>query len=145
MKKENGVEAVALQTSDCDSDLKIGAWWSGRYFKNKKGYIHRHVANRIFGQIPTNTVVDHINRNSADNRRENLRVVSQSTNVRNSNGKSSIRKSKYRGVFMARNKWAAQITIAGKRTHLGTFDTEYAAFVAYKTAEQIYCGLAGKP
>ena len=143
MRKENGLNIADLQISSEDRDLLYGIWWDGRYWRRKEGRIHRIIAERIYGYIDHDLVVDHVNRNPGDNSRVNLRVVPQSVNVRNSDGKSSIRKSKYRGVFKARNKWAAQITMRKIRRCLGTFATEELAAKAYRNAEILYCGLAG--
>ena len=45
--------------------------------------------------------------------------------------------STHRGVTWAkeRGKWAAQITICGRKNHLGTFETEAAAAKAFEEAE----------
>jgi len=129
-----------------DEDLRKGSWWDGRYFKRKNGRIHRLVAQRVYGSIAPGLVVDHINRDRKDNRRANLRLVDQSENIRNTDGKTAIRKSRFRGVFPTRNgKWSAQITIRGERRTLGTFDREEAAALAYQEAQSLYCGLAGTP
>lgn len=49
---------------------------------------------------------------------------------------SQKKSSKYKGVswHKSRNKWRAQITINGKRKHLGYFSEEYDAHLAYERA-----------
>lgn len=130
---------------EIDSDLSLLCWWSGRYYKTKNGYVHSIVSERHLGIKPNGMVIDHIDRNPKNNKRKNLRYVTQAQNVRNSDGKNLTRKSKYRGVFKSRERWVAQITVNRKRVCLGTFDTELAAARAYKKAEKTLCGLAGKP
>jgi len=68
---------------------------SGSYFLIKlhsKPYrIHRLVGLLFFPYIPVNVEIDHINRNSFDNRAANLRWVSKSENNMNRNPSKSAR------------------------------------------------------
>ncbi len=76
------------------------------------------------------SVVDHINRNPLDNRRENLRVVSKSENALN-----SIRSIKAKAVYYekSRNRWKAFLLLPHKtRIYLGSFRTEAEAVVAHE-------------
>lgn len=71
--------------------------------------------------LPRGTVVDHINRNPLDNRRENLRVTTQQVNTLNANrqpGESGII-----GVSRNKKRWSATVCHNYKTIHLGTFDT----------------------
>ena len=78
-----------------------------------------------------NNQIDHININKLDNRIENLRVVNHSQNSRNQNKKENC-SSKYKGVCWDKNKWKARISINYKLKHLGLFDNEEEAHLAYK-------------
>ena len=84
-----------------------------------------------FGRHP---VVDHVNHDTLDNRKSNLRVCSNRENMMNQvqNGGSS----KYKGVSFSKKqrKYAAYISIDRRRRHLGTFETEEEAAIAYNTA-----------
>jgi len=90
-----------------------------------RSLIHRWVIERKIGQsIPKGLVVDHINDDKLDNRRENLQLVSQSTN--RLKGKSSFENKKvsaYRRVSFARNKWRTSVQIDNK-LHTAVFDEE---------------------
>ena len=78
-------------------------------------------------------VVNHINYNKQDNRLENLEIVSQRENANLKRFKST---SQYVGVnwYKNLNKWVAKIWINGKKKHLGYFENEYDAHLAYQKA-----------
>lgn len=84
---------------------------------------------------------DHINRNTLDNRKENLRKANPKENGRNmsipSNNKSGII-----GVHWDKDwgKWVAQININGKRTRLRGYDKFENAVIARLKAELQYWG-----
>ena len=95
--------------------------------------VHQLMAIVFLNHTPNgNTlVVDHINDIKTDNRLENLQVVTNRFNSRKTQGNYS---SKYKGVCLKRktNKWGACISIDGKLKHLGYFEKEYDAHVAYQ-------------
>ena len=78
--------------------------------------------------------MDHINRDRADDRWENLRAVSCSENARNR--KLPRRNDLPTGVHSSPNshKLQAQISVNGKKLHLGMFSTPEAAAAAYERA-----------
>lgn len=82
---------------------------------------------------------DHKDRNPMNNRRYNLRSASDVENSRN-RSISSKNKSGIMGVYWKKslNKWAAQISIDKKRTHLGYYDIKEDAIRARLNAESKY-------
>lgn len=86
-------------------------------------------------------IVDHINRDKLDNRRENLRFVTKTQNNVNSD-KLQTRQtsSKFKGVYWESNtgKWKAQIGVSvdgkKKRLNLGRFNSEAEAAKVYNEA-----------
>lgn len=83
--------------------------------------------------------VDHINGNSLDNRRSNLRVATRGENC--ANRKITARNtSGFKGVSRHRDKWRAAIRAKGTYKHLGYFNSPSAAHAAYVEAAQTLFG-----
>lgn len=83
-------------------------------------------------------VVDHINRNPLDNRKNNLRVCSQKENILNSSRRKD-NASGYTGVSFYGNKWRAYIQSDKKWKHIGYFKDGVQAAIAYnKVARELF-------
>lgn len=78
---------------------------------------HREVMNP-----PDDMVIDHINLNRLDNRKENLRITT--TRVNNINrAREYPSTTRFRGVSVYRNKYRVTIRAEDKRIFLGDYDT----------------------
>ena len=89
-------------------------------------------------------LVDHINNNKADNRRDNLRIATSTQNTMNkTSAKNSS--SQFVGVALNKNmnKWKATIQVDGKPIHLGFFDDEIEAARVRDEATKKYYGEHG--
>jgi len=91
--------------------------------------------HRLIMETPRELVVDHTNHDTLDNRRCNLRNVSNRENRSNLKRKSEM-SSSYVGVSRHKHarKWEAYIKINGKRKHLGYFTDELEAAISYAVA-----------
>jgi AP2 domain./HNH endonuclease. len=87
--------------------------------KQDKIYLHQ-----LLMDAPKGTEVDHIDGNGLNNKRSNLRIVTNSENQYNRRHKSRYPKSGVPGVywFPQTSKWKAQVILNGKNVHLGYFD-----------------------
>ena len=106
---------------------------------NKKQYLaHRLAWLYVYGDSPL--MIDHINRNTSDNRISNLRRATPLGNSRNASAHKDG--SGVRGVcwWADRKKWRAQIRINGRTTTLGLFDRKEDAAAARAEAERRYYG-----
>lgn len=94
--------------------------------------MHRQILGLVKGD---KMYGDHINRDTLDNQRSNLRVATRSENQRN-RGLQSNNTSGYRGVwyFAKCRRWQSYIKVHGKRRHLGLFLTAEEAALAYNRA-----------
>lgn len=96
---------------------------------------HRLAWLYVHGEWPLGDV-DHINGDTGDNRLANLRPATRAENMQNLRKPNRGSKSGYLGVSKNAGRWFAQITVAGKRRHLGYHDTPEAAHIAYLAAKR---------
>jgi hypothetical protein len=84
-------------------------------------------------------VIDHINGDKVDNRISNLRDVTQKDNLRGHMTKRKGATSVFRGVHLntASGKWVVKIRIGGKMTHIGVFEDERDAALAWDLAAEM--------
>jgi len=92
-------------------------------------YLHR-----VLMAPPPGHVVHHVNGNGLDNRRVNLRVISQSLNIANKRRVSNA--TGYRGVYLRKKdgRFVAEIKVDGRKKHLGSWANPWAAAQAYNAA-----------
>ena len=98
--------------------------------------LHRMVTN-----APKGLMVDHKDNDTLNNCKSNLRICTNTENVRNSH-RSESNTSGYKGVHFHKQhqKWNARITVNRKRIELGLFDCPTAAWLAYCRAAVKYHG-----
>lgn len=98
----------------------------------KTKLVHRLVADAFLNYIAKKgeIVIDHIDNNKENNVLSNLQIITHRENI------SKIKRgnSKYTGVHFSiyHNKYISQIKIDNKSYHLGVFDCELKAHLAYQ-------------
>ena len=111
-------------------------------YSGTKDGLYNKSLHRIIMDAPDDKMVDHINGNPRDNRRENLRLCNRAENGRNA-GKKSNNTSGFKGVcwYKRDNKWRAAIQVDdGKSKFLGYFDDPETAYQSYCRAATKYHG-----
>lgn len=117
-------------------DPTYAARWVIVNGKQKRVYMHKQLLGAIDG-----FVIDHINRNSLDNRKANLRHC---TNNQNSLNRPPIPRAivPYRGVQkLNRGGWQAKIRHSGKKHCLGSYSTPEEAARVYDAAALAHHGV----
>ena len=112
--------------------------------ENDKGYIISHINGkdvRMHKLFVDGEFIDHINHNTRDNRKFNLRSVINSQNQMNAKLRSN-NSSGVTGVYWQTKtkKWVATIMVNKNRIQLGSFDNFDDAVKARKDAEDKYFG-----
>ena len=103
------------------------------YCKNTKKQhsmaMHREILGLKKGD-PQQT--DHINHNTLDNRRDNIRICTPQQNHFNRKSDSNS-SSKFKGVswYRQKEKWSVQIFVNGRLWHLGYWNIEEVAALRY--------------
>ena len=135
---------VALVDDDDYPVLSIYLW-----YQNKNGYayrikqinevtVHSIMMHQVVRISKKGMEIDHIDRNKLNNQKANLRLVTKSQNKQNREKMANTR-SRYIGVWPVGDKWVARIGKDGKKIHLGTYNHECVAALAYnRAARKLY-------
>lgn len=104
-------------------------WKNG---KNRKVFLSREIMN-----APDGRYVDHINGDTLDNRKCNLRLCSMAENNRNV-GLRTTNTSGYKGVVKSGNGFKVQIRVNSEQKYLGYFKSKTLAAMVYNLAALWY-------
>lgn len=136
-------EAI-IDAEDAPRVLSRGRW-KALYAKKIDSYYVMRLDNDVMESLhrfvmgnPEGLMVDHINHNTMDCRKGNLRCCTHTQNQHNRTGSNRNSSSGVRGVYWHkhRKKWAAQVKAFGTKYHLGYFDNIEDANVAAQEARQ---------
>ena len=115
--------------------LDINFHYSNGYAQTSFQKKHIFLHHMVIGFPLRNLKVDHINGNTLDNRKENLRIVTSRENQQNT---KKARKNGYFGCSLTNGRWQARIKINGRSKSLGYFTDKKEATDAYwKRASQL--------
>jgi hypothetical protein len=138
VSRANGVKSILVDDADFQSVAAVGPWSVckiGRGFYARTGGAKKAVprGQYLHHFLMGKHRIDHINGDGLDNRRENLRPVTQAQNHQNlrlySNNTSGVR-----GVVKSRGKWRAELMLDGKTYLFGRYETVAEAAAVIRAA-----------
>jgi len=128
---------------------KNGIWYASGCVNGETISMHRFILGLKKGD---GQITDHIDDNGLNNQKSNLRKCTAQQNRQNARKRRNICSSKYLGVWyfapdsailneeIPKIQWRAQICVNGKLKHLGTFNSEEQAALAYDLAAKKHFG-----
>lgn len=137
--------------SEGDYELVSRYKWFAHYSKNTDSF-YAGTNSKETGFVRLHTflmrpqkgfVVDHINHNTLDNRRSNLRIVTVKQNQQNKIGAYKNSKTGVRGVTKLKGKFTPRIKVEDKQLYLGQFSSVEEAEMVYIMANMFYFGEYG--
>lgn len=151
IKKKNGHRLECLvDSSDLSRLLQLGKRWSADWSKSAKTYYVYHrdsngkkiYLHRWLMDAPATLQIDHKDHDGLNNRRCNLRIVTQSLNNFN-NRTPRTNTSGFRGVTWNKNRalWQAQVKVNTKLHNLGCFATKEQAHIVVSQYRQEVLGV----
>lgn len=137
-----GDEQFAI-VDDEDFELVNQYQWRGHKGGNSDNHIYavtRLRMHRLVMQAPPGMVVDHINGDTLDNRKCNLRLCTTSQNQQNSRPRKGT--SRYKGVSYnaKKKKWLGAFMANGKVHYVGCFTSEEQWAKAVDKKRKEVCG-----
>lgn len=141
-RKDGTILETLIETTDLPKAQEFPNTWYAHWKEDIQSfYVHGHILqpnkkqktfklHRWLLDAPGELQVDHLNHNTLDNQRRNLRLVTNTQNGQNRKGANRNNKtSGIRGVswHAKHRKWGVTIQLNGKRKHLGYFEDVYQA------------------
>lgn len=152
-RKDGSPLEALISTSDLPKIKELNSkWFAWKNPDTRKFYVVANVKSsdgkwrpiylhRFIFDFPPRMVIDHINHNPLDNRRENLRVVSNAENMQNLDPQKCKSSGGVRGVTYDKQtgKWRVRFTKNNKTVCFGRYeDLEEARKIATKVLKEIF-------
>lgn len=131
---------VALVDDDDYERLSQYCWCNAnKYAIRREGPRNNRVTVWMHKDVlQTNETVDHIDNDTYNNQKSNLRIVDKSKNSMN-RGLQSNNTTGFKGVSVSKGKFQAYIKFMGRKINLGTFDNPVQAALIYDAmARQLF-------
>ena len=138
--KKGGHECLVDKQDYYEEGIGTHRWHYGKYPSRRKLKGNKWINTALHSLIlpkKEGFVVDHINGNTLDNRRKNLRYLSHADNIRNQYPKNPT------GVMGCRfinGKYHVRISVLGKEIRVGRYKNKQEALKARIEAEKIHWG-----
>ena len=162
-RRDGTVLWTTIDLEDLQRVLDFPYTWSAKYDPDLEQYyveatVHKKLIEQGYPKAmklhkfvmdaKDDEVVDHINHDTLDNTKENLRCIPWKNNSTNRKSRNSNNKSGYRNVSWSKNenKWLVQLQINKKNTVLGKFvyeDLDKAGQFAEEMRQKYYGKFAG--
>jgi hypothetical protein len=148
MSKQIPLTQGIFSIVDDDDFDRLASWeWYARWDNGSHSFYAstHHILegtyqmSRVIMAAPVGLVPDHINHDTLDNRKSNLRLVTIAQNNLN----KIVQRGKivpYKGVFLQRDRYRARITVDGRCINIGCFATAEDAALAYLESAVKYHG-----
>lgn len=134
ISNKSGKQIFALVDFDDFKRVNKFVWYLNGEYPSRKQTVNGKIKvirlhRFILGK---DTLIDHINNNPLDNRKDNLRVCTFQENTFNQK-KAVNNTSGYKGVWFSkqRNKWTSTVRRSGERFYLGYFNDPLSCARAY--------------
>ena len=144
-KERVGYAIISVKDADYILQFSYNCWYNHSKVYARSGNERKSMHELVIGApAPLGHVIDHINGNSLDNRRENLRYATHAQNAQNRPKKAGT-KSRYIGVTSTKSgNWTVTISCKNKAFNCGTFEDETEAGKAYDVSAIHVYGIHAK-
>lgn len=131
LNRRDGTRLETIIDTENLSKIKDHTWIAALDKKTKSYYVQCNTSSnstfklhRFLFNNPNGFVIDHINHDTLNNTKANLRAITIAQNAQNKKGAQSNSESGIRGVSFNKmaNKWHARVVVNYRKFNLGYFD-----------------------